>query len=57
MEKINLYDLDYEQLAQFLTEQGEAKFRAKQVWEWMYKHYALSFAELSNLSKSLRQKL
>ncbi len=57
MEKTNLYDLDYEQLVQFLTEQGEAKFRAKQVWEWLYKHYALSFAEMTNLSKSLRAKL
>ena len=57
MTKINLYDLDYKQLSQLLVEQGEPKFRAKQVWEWLYKHYALSFADMTNLSKSLREKL
>ena len=36
---------------------GEKKFRANQVFVWLYKKNALDFAEMSNLSKSLRKKL
>ena len=36
---------------------GEPKFRAKQVYEWLWKKSARSFAEMTNLSKSLRQNL
>jgi 23S rRNA (adenine2503-C2)-methyltransferase len=39
-----------------LTEEfGEQKFRAKQIFDWIYK--GASFAEMSNLPKSLRQRL
>ncbi|MCP4457167.1 MAG: 23S rRNA (adenine(2503)-C(2))-methyltransferase RlmN [Cytophagales bacterium] len=36
---------------------GEKKFRAKQVWEWLWVKSAHSFEEMSNLSKSLREQL
>ncbi len=36
---------------------GEPKFRAKQVWEWLWQKHAHSFADMTNLSKELRQKL
>ena len=36
---------------------GEKKFRAKQIWEWLYKHKVKTFAEMSNLNKDLIQKL
>ena len=36
---------------------GEKKFRARQVWEWIWIKSATSFDEMSNLSKSLREKL
>ena len=36
---------------------GEKKFRAKQVWEWLWEKSAHSFDEMSNLSKSIREKL
>lgn len=36
---------------------GEKKFRAKQVWEWLWVKSATSFDEMSNLSKSTREKL
>ena len=36
---------------------GEPTFRAKQVYEWLWKKGAHSFEEMTNLSKSLRSKL
>ena len=36
---------------------GEPKFRAKQVYEWLWKKSARSFDEMTNLSKDLRVKL
>lgn len=36
---------------------GEKKFRAKQVWEWLWMKSARSFDEMTNLSKDLREKL
>ena len=35
-------------------EMGEKKFRAKQVWEWLWKNGATSFEEMTNLSKATR---
>lgn len=42
------------QLIEILTEKGEAKFRAKQVYEWLWKKTAHSFDDMSNLGKPLR---
>jgi 23S rRNA (adenine2503-C2)-methyltransferase len=36
---------------------GEKKFRAKQVYEWLWQKQAMSFADMTNLSKELRQRL
>lgn len=57
-DKINLYDLDSEALTRFVTEElGEPKFRAQQLWNWMYRQYAADFAEMTTLSKPLRRRL
>jgi len=53
-------DIRKETLADLVTwfdGQGEKKFRAKQVWEWLWVKSATSFDEMSNLSKTLREKL
>jgi 23S rRNA (adenine2503-C2)-methyltransferase len=44
-------------LTDFFKSIGESKFRAQQVWEWLWKKGAHSFDEMTNLSKDLRQKL
>ena len=36
---------------------SEKKFRAKQVWEWLWVKSAKTFEEMSNLSKDLRDQL
>lgn len=53
----NIRDLSLEEIKSFLESQGEQKFRTQQVWDWLWKHHAHSFAEMSNLSKDLREKL
>lgn len=45
------------ELEQYFENIGEKKFRAKQVYEWLWQKQAMSFADMTNLSKDLRQKL
>ena len=53
----NIRHLNYGELETFLLSIGEKKFRAKQIWEWLWQKGAQSFADMTNLSKELRQKL
>jgi 23S rRNA (adenine2503-C2)-methyltransferase len=42
------------EIIDILKEKGEAKFRAKQIYEWLWQKTAHSFDDMSNLSKPLR---
>ena len=42
------------QLIDFLKEKGEPKFRAKQIYEWLWQKSAHQFDDMTNLSKPLR---
>ena len=44
-------------LNEWLQQQGEPKFRAAQIQNWLVERRAHSFDEMTNLSKSLREKL
>jgi len=55
--KKNIRDLNKKQLTEVLTQWGEKRFRAKQIYEWLWQKGAGSFDDMTNLSKSLRQKL
>ncbi len=57
MEKRVLLDLSLEELTEVMAGLGQPAYRARQVWEWVYKHYAVSFEEMANLPKALREKL
>lgn len=48
----SLHDIE-----QHFEARGEKKFRAKQLYEWIWQKNAMSFAEMSNLSKEMRQHL
>lgn len=50
-------DLSYQELEQLLTDWGEAGYRADQVWQWLYRSFATSPDEMTNLPKELRQRL
>ncbi|PAB60635.1 23S rRNA (adenine(2503)-C(2))-methyltransferase RlmN [Anaeromicrobium sediminis] len=56
MEKVNLKDMSLSELEEFIVSIGEKKFRAKQVYNWMYKGVS-SFDEMKNISKDLKRKL
>jgi len=52
--KTDIRSLTLDQLVEQLTGMGEKTFRAKQVYEWLWKKSAHSFDEMTNLSKELR---
>ena len=54
--KQDLKSMNYTEIAQVLKDMGEPAFRAKQVFVWLHKGVK-NFDEMTNLSKSLRQKL
>ena len=56
-ERKNIRHLGLNELEKYFAESGEKKFRAKQVWEWLWQKNAHSFEEMTNLSKELRIKL
>lgn len=55
--KIDIRQQSQEEIEAFFTAQGEPRFRAKQVYEWLWKKGAFSFEEMTNLPKNLRQTL
>ena len=49
--------LSLEELEKAVTELGESKFRAKQIFEWIWKKKCVDFDSMTNLSIELRDKL
>ena len=56
-EKINLLDLDRDQLAEFLKGIGENSFRSQQLFKWIHQRGVVDLNLMTDLSKSLRDKL
>ncbi|GAA0331432.1 23S rRNA (adenine(2503)-C(2))-methyltransferase RlmN [Bacillus carboniphilus] len=56
-EKPSIYSLKLDELKKWVEEQGEKSFRAEQLYDWLYVKRADSFNEMTNLSKSFREKL
>jgi 23S rRNA (adenine2503-C2)-methyltransferase len=55
--KQNIRNLNFPEIKAQFEAMGEKSFRAKQVFEWLWKKNAGTFEEMSNLSKDLREKL
>jgi len=53
----NLRHMDLPAIEALLQQWGEPKFRAKQVYEWLWKKFAGSIEDMTNLPKQLREKL
>ena len=53
----NIKDYTLEELQEELINLGEKKFRAEQIYKWLYVEKVKSFEEMTNLSKELREKL
>nr|A5WGQ4.1 RecName: Full=Dual-specificity RNA methyltransferase RlmN; AltName: Full=23S rRNA (adenine(2503)-C(2))-methyltransferase; AltName: Full=23S rRNA m2A2503 methyltransferase; AltName: Full=Ribosomal RNA large subunit methyltransferase N; AltName: Full=tRNA (adenine(37)-C(2))-methyltransferase; AltName: Full=tRNA m2A37 methyltransferase [Psychrobacter sp. PRwf-1] len=55
--KTNILGMNQEQLGAYFKHIGEKPFRATQVMKWIYQHGVTDFAQMTNLSKGLREKL
>lgn len=53
----SLYDLSLPELEARVTELGQPKYRARQVWEWAYKHLAAGYDDMTNVPAALRAAL
>jgi 23S rRNA (adenine2503-C2)-methyltransferase len=53
----NLLDFDLDGLAVFCEQLGEKRFRATQLFRWIHQKGAQDFDQMSDLAKSLREKL
>jgi 23S rRNA (adenine2503-C2)-methyltransferase len=57
MTTANLLDFDLEGLAAFCERLGEKRFRATQLFRWIHQRGAADFTQMTDLAKSLREKL
>ena len=57
MSAVNLLDFDLQGLAAFCEQLGEKRFRATQLFRWIHQRGASEFSQMSDLAKSLRDKL
>ena len=55
--KPSIYGLTRDELIDWAVEHGEKKFRATQIWDWLYKKRVQSFEEMTNISKDFIAKL
>ena len=55
--KPNIKDLSFKEFVAFLVDRKHPAYRARQVWQWLYQKRAISFDEMTNLSRSLRDEL
>ncbi len=53
----NIRALNYSQLEEYFAGIGEKKFRARQVYQWLWEKGVADFDEMKNISKSLRERL
>lgn len=57
MKRLPIKNLDYTALASWLDDQRQPQFRTKQIFNWLYDKWAVSFDEMRNIPKTLRQQL
>jgi 23S rRNA (adenine2503-C2)-methyltransferase len=57
MKKAKIKNFSIDELEVFLEEIGEKKFRAGQIFNWLYNHLAADYSEMRNIPKTLRAKL
>lgn len=50
MTKASIYHMTFEQLTDWLVAHGQKKFRAKQVWHWLYEKRISDFRQMHNVN-------
>ncbi len=53
----SVYDLSLDELTRLVIDLGEPSFRAIQIWQWLYKRYAMDYQSMTNLPLSFRDNL
>ena len=53
----NIRDLTLAEVTTYIASINEPKYRAQQLYDWVWLHHAQSFAAMNNLSKTMRAKL
>ena len=53
----NIKDYNIEELKKELVNLNEKSYRAEQIFKWIYKEHAISFDDMTDISKELREKL
>ena len=51
MDKKSIYSMTFDELSDWIVEQGQKKFRAQQIWEWLYRKRIGHFSEMTNVNK------
>ena len=54
---MNIYGIKREDLEKYFIDIGEKKFKALQVFEWLYNHKVDSFYKMTNIKKELQERL
>jgi len=57
MNKESIYGLTFDQLAEWLQGYGHKKFRASQVWDWLYRKRVRHFSEMMDVNQDCLQLL
>jgi 23S rRNA (adenine2503-C2)-methyltransferase len=55
--KPSIYGIPFEQLSAWLEDHGQKKFRARQVWDWLYKHRVDDWSKMKNVNQACLQLL
>ena len=55
--KPDIKALSVSEFADYLAAHNQPLYRARQVWQWLFKNRALAFVEMTSLAKDLRQRL
>ncbi len=55
--QVEIKNFTKEEITQFARDIGQPRYRADQLWDWIWKKQALSFDEMSNLPLDFREKL
>jgi len=57
MHLVDLKNLSIEELEAFILGSGKERFRARQIFKWMYQKGATTFAEMTNISRDFQREL
>ena len=54
---MNIYDMTLSDLENYFETMGEKKYKAKQIYDWLYKKRVTNFDEMSNVKKNSYSKI